>query len=349
MTDSRAGEASSMPSDVVPVVSVVVPTYNRRERLERVLRSLAEQDVDVPIEVVVVSDGSTDGTDEYLANGPLPLPVVAVTQPNQGPAAARNHGVEVSSGELILFLDDDVVADRGLVRAHLAVHRRLGNRMVVIGPMLDPPDHDMSPWVSWEQRMLAKQYDAMHRGEYSATARQFYTGNASLRSEHLRSIGGFDPSFRRAEDVELAYRLDDLGLDFHFEPTAVGLHYADRSYEAWRSTAYQYGRNDIVFARDLGRSWIFDFIRESTARRHPLLRLLTQRSVTSPAVGAAANAVTRRIATAARLWLGDRLCRYLLSITYSAEYHRGLADELGSADAYRRLLRGGSAAMVHDR
>ncbi len=60
--------------------------------------------------------------------------------------------------------------------------------------------------------MLAKQYTAMLRGDWEATARQFYTGNASLRREPLLAVGGFDTAFRRAEDVEMAYRLDDRGI-----------------------------------------------------------------------------------------------------------------------------------------
>lgn len=323
----------------VPGISVVIPTYNRRERLERVLQSLAKQDIDEPFEVIVASDGSTDGTDEYLVGGGIPLAVVALAQANSGPAAARNLGVDRAQGDLVVFIDDDVVAHPGLLRAHRDAHRRLGDRLVVIGPMLDPPDHAMSPWVSWEQEMLAKQYTAMDRGEYTATARQFYTGNASLLRRHLREVGGFDPAFRRAEDVELAFRLDDLGLEFHYEPDAIGLHYAERSYDAWRQTAYDYGRNDIVFARDLGRAWLFAFIRDSYRWRHPVGRQLIMRSVGSDSVGRRAIRTLERLQTSRRATPARR--RYALSAIYGIEYHRGIADELGSVAAFRHLLRHG--------
>ncbi len=191
----------------VPRVSVVIPTFNRRQRLHRVLAGLAAQTFDGDVETVVVSDGSTDGTDAYLASGATPLPVVSATQENQGPAVARNHGVELATGDLVVFIDDDVVPDRGLISAHVAAHARLGDDVVVIGPMLDPPDHRMSMWIQWEQSMLAKQYTAMTRGDFEPTARQFYTGNASVLRRHVVDVGGFDSSFRRAEDVELAYRL----------------------------------------------------------------------------------------------------------------------------------------------
>lgn len=325
-----------------PDVSVVIPTFNRRDRLHRVLRSLARQDTDRRFEVLVASDGSSDGTDEYLRSSEVPLDVVALSQTNQGPAAARNLGVEHATGELVVFVDDDVVAEPGLLRAHLAAHARRGDRTVVIGPMLNPPDHAMSPWIAWEQEMLAKQYRAMDRGDYTATARQFYTGNASLRLEHLRSVGGFDTAFRRAEDVELAFRLDDLGLEFHYEREAVGLHYAERSYEAWLRTAYDYGRNDIVFARDLGRDWIFGFIRDSFRWRHPIGRQLINRCVRSDSLRTRiVDTLERRIGGAGD-GPGGRTQRYALSAIYGIEYHRGVADELGSLEAFSHLIEHGT-------
>ncbi|MEQ8440288.1 MAG: glycosyltransferase family 2 protein [Ilumatobacter fluminis] len=125
-------------SAAAPALSIVVPTYNRRRRLDRVLRSLAGQRTDIPFEVVVVSDGSTDDTDEYLSSASVPLPVRAIRQDNAGPAAARNRGIEAAAGDLIVFLDDDVVAGPELVARHAAEHDQ-DDRLVTIGPMNDPP------------------------------------------------------------------------------------------------------------------------------------------------------------------------------------------------------------------
>lgn len=322
-----------------PTVSVVVPTYNRRERLARVLAALADQDLTEPYEIIVVSDGSTDGTDDDL-RGRSTDGITTVFQENAGPAAARNSGVDVARGDLVVFVDDDVVASPALLRTHLEVHRREGDRAVVIGPMLDPPDHRMTAWVAWEQEMLAKQYAAMDRGEYTATARQFYTGNASVRTEHLRALGGFNTAFRRAEDVELAFRLAEHGLSFHYERDAVGLHYAERTYEAWRGAAYAYGRNDIVFARDLGHTWMFEFMADVHAqRRHPL-RVVTELCVRHPRVGAVVVSGLERIVVPSPTGRRARGVRYALSGVYGIEYGRGVADELGSIDAFRDLVQG---------
>ena len=89
-------------------------------------------------------------------------------------------------GPLVLFLDDDVVPAPDLVSTHVRHHHGLDDDVVVVGPMRTPDDLALSPWVQWEQRMLYKQYDAMLRGDWKATARQFYTAQRIPRSPALR-------------------------------------------------------------------------------------------------------------------------------------------------------------------
>jgi glycosyltransferase involved in cell wall biosynthesis len=327
-----------------PTVSVVMPTFNRLPTLRRALRGLAEQEeLEQPFEVVVVSDGSTDGTDRFLTSGDVPLPVLALFQENAGPAAARNRGVDAASGDLVLFLDDDVVPTPGLVAAHVRDHPP-DDDVVVIGPMNTPPDHDISPWIQWEQNMLAKQYDAMDRGVYGATARQFYTGNASVARRHVIAAGGFDPSFRRAEDVELAYRLADRGLRFEFDHDAVVLHYAARSFSAWRRAAADYGHNDVIFARDHGRAWLLESICGEFAGRNALIRSLTRVCLPRPRLGAATTSALSLVAKAAGRVGADAVAQRTLSAVYNLEYYRGMAAELG--DAHDLLARFDLAAAA---
>jgi GT2 family glycosyltransferase len=321
---------------VSPDVSVVIPTFNRRHQLERTLVGLAAQiDLRCEFEVIVVSDGSTDDTDDWLRSGATPLPVSACYQPNSGPAAARNHGVSAAQGPLVLFLDDDVVPAPDLISTHVRHHRALDDDLVVVGPMRTPEDLPLSPWVKWEQRMLHKQYDAMVRGDWEATPRQFYTANASLARRHLESAGGFDPAFRRAEDVELAYRLADAGLTFTFVPEAVVLHYAERSFHSWRANASAYGRNDVIFGRDQGQAWLLDALGHEFHDRHPLLRTLTRLSLRDPRLGRAVAVAAALTARAACRTGPERAANITLSALYNLEYYRGMADELGDP---RQLL-----------
>ena len=71
-------------------------------------------------------------------------------------------------------------------------------------------------WIRWEEEMLEVQYQAMLSGEYPCTPRQFYTANASLSRDRFLEVGGFDGTFKRAEDVEMAYRMRDRGASFVF-------------------------------------------------------------------------------------------------------------------------------------
>lgn len=321
-----------------PRISVLIPTYNRCERLHRVLVALSEQTVDPEsFEVVVVSDGSSDGTDEYLGSGNVPIEVVPILQSNRGPAAARNAAIAASQGELLLFLDDDVVPGPSLVDEHLRAHDE-SPACVIIGPMLTPRDHRLAPWVRWEQDMLYKQYDAMERGLWTATARQFYTGNASLHRAHVVACGGFDESLRRAEDVELAFRLAELGVGFQFVPSAVGYHYAERSYTAWCEIAGAYGRNDVLFARAPGRAWLAPFMARTFRRHHVVVRVFTRICVRWRRAGQAVEATLRRVVAIGE-WLGvSKMSNASLSIIYSIRYHCGVADELDGSDNFRALL-----------
>jgi GT2 family glycosyltransferase len=324
---------------VTPDVSIVIPTFNRRTQLERTIRGLARQvDGTDDLEVIVVSDGSTDGTDEWLESAATPLPIVSCRQPNAGPAAARNRGVSAASAPLVLFLDDDVVPTPDLVAAHIRHHEHLDDDLVVIGPMRTPADFELSPWVRWEQLMLYKQYDAMERGAWAATPRQFYTANASLARRHLDASGGFDPTFRRAEDVELAYRLGDAGLRFTYAEDAVVLHYAERSFDSWRANASAYGRNDVIFGRDLGHDWLLPSIGREFHDRHALVRTLTRASLRSPRLGRLINGAATSAARTACVTGPDRLADAMLSVLYNLEYYRGMADELGDPRKLQTLF-----------
>lgn len=318
-----------------PLVSVVIPTYNRCAQLQQVLRAFADQDVPrTDYEIIVVSDGSTDGTDEFLLDEACPFDVLLVQQENQGPAVARNNGVEKSAADLILFVDDDVVPAPELIRVHLERHAEVDDRTVVIGPLLTPDEIRLEPWVEWEQRMLYKQYDAMDRGDWSATARQFYTGNASLRRSLFEESGGFDPEYRRGEDVELSYRLAGMLASFEFEPTARAFHHASRSYESWLSIAASYGQNDVRLWRDHGQTWLLPTVRIEWHTRNLLTRLYTRAAMTNPRVRSALSGQGDRLVTMFdRIGLGT-VGQAVLSAIYNATYYQGLAEELGSFDDF---------------
>jgi len=317
-----------------PSISVVIPTYNRVERWPAVLRALLSQTLAFDdFEVVVVSDGSTDGTDDLLESVDTPFDLVFERQDNAGPAAARNRGVELARSPIILFLDDDIVATPSLIERHLSHHREGRDDLAVIGPMLSPPEVELSPPIKWEQAMLYKQYDAMGRGEYGPSYRQFFTGNASVRRTSLQAAGGFDLRFRRKEDVELAYRMHVRGVKFLFDPEAAAHHYAERSFRSWLSIAHDYGVNDVLFARDYPESWLFEWTRKEFAGRHWLVRWATRMCVARPLFERACGTFLRGIVTIADVTRARRVTQSALSGLYNVAYYCGMADELGRSSA----------------
>jgi glycosyltransferase involved in cell wall biosynthesis len=320
-----------------PSVSVVIPTFNRIDRLRRVLDALAVQTYPADrMQVVVVSDGSTDGTNDFLLSDDVPCRVLTLLQDNAGPAAARNAGLAAASGELVVFVDDDVLPEPNLVATHVDAHVD-GTDRVVIGPMLTPPDHVMSPWVAWEQTMLGKQYDALERGGLSATARQFYTGNASMPLRLVQQFDGFDERFRRAEDIELAYRLADHGVEFVYRSDAIGWHYAERSYGGWCDIAFQYGYNDIVISQSADRNLLEMSIIAKFRDSHPIVRAAGRLAVRSPGFRTIVSKAVGRVLRS-RDRPGGRAVQRILSIVYAMNYYGGVAHAVGGDRQFRFFI-----------
>jgi GT2 family glycosyltransferase len=316
----------------VSAVTIVIPTYRRRASLERTLGGVAAQEWPADrLEVIVVSDGGEDGSVEMARAFPMPFPLRALWQPNQGPGAARNRGLDHANGSLVVFLDDDVVPAPRLVAEHVRAHGDAHNR-VVMGPMLEPPNARLLPWVRWEARTLAEQYEAMLAGRWAPTPWQFYTGNASVRPERVREAGGFDLSYRRAEDIELAFRLERVGCEFVFNPDAAGLHFAERSYRSWLGAAYQYGRNDIRFGKAERVAGEFRY-------RHPLTRALIRWGLRHRGAAAALGLPTRAAIRAAHAVGLRPLAQGLCGAIFNLHYWLGVADQVGDRTAARELAR----------
>ena len=326
-----------MPS---PDASVVIPTHNRRESLRRVLEALDHQTVDGSrFEVIVVCDGCTDGTAEMCKRLTTRYALRVEEQAQQGPAAARNAALARAAGDVVVFIDDDVLPDPGLLEQHLAAQAEDPD-VVAIGPLLAPPGFALEPWTRWEAAMLEDQYRAMASGRWQPTPRQFYTGNASVRRAHLVEAGGFDTGFRRAEDVELAYRLQINRLHFRFLPEARGWHYARRSLRSWQSTARAYGEADVAMYRR-GRLMTLQSMASEFRWRNRRLRALARMSVGRPAVMAV---VVGTSVAAARLagWTGLRsVAQSAYSAAFNLLYWEGVSSRLGGRKEFWRLVETG--------
>ncbi len=318
-------------------ISIVIPTYNRIYSLKRVLSALENQSIPFSnFEVIVVSDGATDGTNKYLQSHEAPFNFRPVLQTNGGAATARNAGIKAAKGDFILFLDDDVVPTAELLARHLQTHAQYAesDSIVVLGPMLTPPDFTMSPWVQWEQSMLVKQYEAMENGDWEPTARQFFTGNTSLARRHLLAQDGFDTQFKRAEDLELAYRLADAGLKFIFNGQAVGYHYAERSFESWLDIPYAYGANDVIFATQKEQTWLLPIIWYEFHKRNAFIRVLVRLCLERPFLSKITTTILEKIALVGHKIRIPRATNMAYSGIFNLRYYQGVTDQLGGRKAF---------------
>ena len=211
-------------------LSIVIPTHSRRETLARCLRALQEQDgAGGTFEVVVVDDGSTDDTADFLAEAAArePRDLRYLRQANSGPAVARNAGVALARAPIVLLLDDDILARPGLLREHLDWHRRHpDSRMALLGHVAWSDEVEVSPFMRFIDSSGAQfGYGGIRDGE-RVDFRYAYACNLSLKRELLLRQP-FDTRFPWAayEDIELGYRLEREGLELYYHQRAAASHY----------------------------------------------------------------------------------------------------------------------------
>ena len=209
--------------------------------------------------------------------------------------------------------------------------------VATIGPLLPPLDTRLSLWGSWEERTLCRQYDGMRPGGWAPTYRQFYTGNAMVPKEQLLAAGGFDSSFRRAEDVELALRLAERGLAFRFLPEAEGRHYVQRRFAAWERSATAYGVADVRMAR-AGHPWILDLVGREFRARHLSVRLLALLVAGRPGLLEPLAMVLGCAVRLADVLRAPAVGLPCCSVLFNLRYYAGLAAALGGRAAFRAAL-----------
>ena len=210
-----------------PVVSVVIPTYNRSPTLISCLEHLERQSCRA-FEVIIVDDGSTDDTagrvQEYLTRTMLPIRLIR--QANAGPARARNVAISLARTPLILMIGDDILATPMMVERHLRLHHEFPDpRVAALGlTVWDTETQHITPFMRFLED-LQFLYAELLAGT-PPSWKQFYTSNLSVKTELLRK-NPFCERFPGAamEDVELGFRLARSGsLKMFFLPEALAHH-----------------------------------------------------------------------------------------------------------------------------
>ncbi|MEG4489070.1 glycosyltransferase family 2 protein [Microcoleus sp. D2_18a_B4] len=329
------------------MVSVIIPTHNRSSSLRRALDALHSQTYPIDlIEVIVVADSCIDDTLAMLQDYKAPFKLHAIEVNCRSAAIARNTGAASATGQLLLFLDDDIEALPPLVESHVRAHReRPGS--AVMGPY--PPklhggtrlfDVEVRSW--WEDKFYQ-----MSQPGHRFTYKDLLSGNLSLDAELFARLDGFDSAFGNCggEDYEFGVRLLKADVPFVVAAEAVGYHYEhetnnlDRSFRRFR----QEGRSDVLIGQ-----------------RHPELRPILQVA----AYETACSLVDKILVAVTFFWpaavdllaLGLRKSldlleslrmrgtwRWLRAKLRAYWYLRGVLDELKSRSAISTFIQGGRA------
>ena len=229
--------------------SIIIPTYNRVAELHRCLLALSSQTYPVTdFEVIVVVDGSTDGTLQMLAKLNTPFAMRVISQPNLGQPVALNRGADESGGRVSIFLDDDIIVAPQFVAEHLRLHRT-GDRVVGIGQLT----LTLPPGADWFARGFAKgwrdHYDEFNRGKRQPEWDDCYGGNMSVSRATFLAVGGNVTDLRRGYDVELAYRLKQYGCSFEYRPEALGIQYESKGFRELSADSEVAGEASVEIAR----------------------------------------------------------------------------------------------------
>lgn len=321
------------------VVSVIVPSRNRRALLACMLERLARQTIDPAlVEVVVTLDGCSDGTAEMLESRPWPFHLRVIEQEQRGTAAARNVAAAQALAPVLVFLDDDIMAAPDLLQRHLEAHRG-SEALVAVGRLAPASLDDVPPWWRWLEGQLDKQYQAMLAGRRPIDGLCLYSGNFSVSRDAFLQAGGFDERLAHCEDIELGLRLQRRGARFVLALQARGEHWGYRDYASWREMARRYGRWDAVLAFDAGHPSACRRLAGAYSRRGCLLRRLGPLALRKDRYS---ELVARLLRLAARtlgtLRLGP-LERSVYGAIYDLTYWSEVNEAVGGWKAFSRAIR----------
>lgn len=263
-------------------ISVVIPTFNQLSRLKLTLASIDTQNMDFDkFEVVIVNDGSTDGSASYLNERKTDWRLRVINQANRGRAAARNAGALAAEGEYILFCDDDCIMSPDFIAEHYncqkARSRVLHGQIVTLTHMKffdNPSDGSlMYPYNAIKAKKASKngtitEEDIKENFELKIASNKrlnsieklikeifkrkaeaiywigFTGGNVSMPRDWLKSVGMFNESFGKSwgcEDLELGYRLQEKGYEISYSDKAVNYHIAHARFDFNKEVELSFG------------------------------------------------------------------------------------------------------------
>lgn len=245
-----------------PLISLVVPTFNRAQLLTKALESVASAVItaDAAVEVVVVDNASTDETAIVVRRiaSHFPCELRYVAEPKQGSSQARNCGLRHARGYYVAFMDDDQMMDRRYLKALPRAFRETG--AVCVGGLVSYYNAiNMPPWL----KELSRTIGQINFGDHprildDKTHKGLGGGNIAFIRDELLGVGAFNEKLGcfannggTGEDLELQARMRNMGKVVAYHPDLIQYHYLRperyrKNY--WRRYFYRYGRSIYIRA-----------------------------------------------------------------------------------------------------
>jgi len=230
-------------SEKSPIISIITPTYNRADELKHLYRSIIQQSIDLGIlEFIISDDGSTDSTksmvEKWIQNSEISIKFI--TQKNQGPGAARNHGMMVAEGDLFLFIDSDCEAHPDWIKIIYNEYQQ-DSFDAFGGP--DRAKDDFSVLQkSIDFSMTSFFTTGGMRGHSEGMLAKFFprTHNMGIRRSIYDQIGGFG-GLRHGQDIEFSNRIRKSGARIKFLINAIVFHRRRTSINQFFKQVFNWG------------------------------------------------------------------------------------------------------------
>lgn len=237
-----------------PFISVVIPTYNRKNDLIKCLGAI--QNIDYPyknFEVIIIDDGSMDRTEEFMKSFVKKQKNIKYfKQKNSGPAKARNLGIKKSRGEIVFFVDDDVLVPKDLIKKSLIWYK--SEKVGGVGGLVLPKKLSW-PDLYYIARYLDEYINLIKLDNSDTKGGGIATALCSYRRKVLRALEGFNESFPLAagEDIELTHRALENGWIIIKDPSIIGEHLRSETFKSVLKLKFK-RMSGAVIHRELNKS-----------------------------------------------------------------------------------------------
>lgn len=219
-------------------VSVIIPSYNGLQKLIATLPSVLNQSV-APSEYILVIDGSTDGTLDWISQQDLPFGFTVHFMPNGGRSRARNYGACLARTDLLIFLDDDIKVPFNFVERHQFLQSLYPNSLIS-GDVRQDLSSTLNTDICAFRRDCEMKWAASVPPDRVSRMFHFTTQNLSIKKSVFLGLGGFDERLTDSEDFHLGVLAAKQSIPIYFDPSLVSYHcdYGDLGYLIRRNTEY---------------------------------------------------------------------------------------------------------------